>query len=60
MIKSLAKAAIGIATLPLDVAADVVTMAGAVTDQDQPYTAKKLAGIMENIDRAVAPGGKED
>lgn len=50
---SIFKAVLGIVTLPLDIAADVVTMGGAMTDEDQPYTVKKLGNIYKNIDEAT-------
>lgn len=58
MFKSLLKAAVGVVTLPIDVAADVITMGGALTDQDKPYTAKKALDIMGNI--AAATEDKAD
>ena len=55
MFDKLVNATVGVATLPLDVAADVVTLGGAITDKDEPYTTKKIKTVMENIDRAVDP-----
>lgn len=55
MFKNLMKTVTGIATLPLDVAADVVTMGGALSDKDQPYTAKKFSDIVESASRAADP-----
>lgn len=53
MFKSLLKAAVGVVTLPIDVAADVITLGGALTDKDQPYTAKKASDIVGNLAAAT-------
>jgi len=43
MLGDLAKAAVGVVIeTPIAVVADVVTMGGALTDKDQPYTATAL------------------
>jgi hypothetical protein len=55
MFKSLLKATVAVVTTPVDVVADVVTMGGAMTDQDKPYTAQKLEKVMENLSDAVDP-----
>jgi hypothetical protein len=55
MFKKLTKAVIGVATLPIDVAADIATLGGTLTDKKKPYTAKKLSNIVKNIDDAVDP-----
>jgi hypothetical protein len=54
-LKSLAKAAVGVVTLPVDVAADFITMGGALTDRDKLYTAKKAGQIMDNLSDAADP-----
>ena len=53
ILKGLTKAAVGIVTLPIDVAADSVTLFGALNDKPQPYTVKKLGKIMDAIDEAT-------
>ena len=55
ILKNVTKAVVGVATLPLDVAADVLTLGGTCTDKDRPYTAEKLSDIMENLEKAVDP-----
>ncbi len=55
MFANLLKAAVGVVKLPVDVAADVVTMGGALTDRPKPYTAKGVADIVENLNRATDP-----
>ena len=54
MLGDLAKAAIGVVIeTPIAVVADVVTMGGALTDKDQPYTATALEKVMENVENAT-------
>lgn len=53
MLDSLLQAAVGVATLPIDVAADVVTLGGALTEKRKPYTAQKASGIMRNLEKAT-------
>jgi hypothetical protein len=44
------KTLIHTATSPIDVAKDVVTLGGVLTDEDEPYTKKKLSKILEDIE----------
>lgn len=53
MLESLAKAAAAVVTVPIAVAADVVTMGGALTDKDQPYTADAVSDLVENLKDAT-------
>jgi hypothetical protein len=39
-----------IAKLPIDIVADVITLGGAMTDKDKPYTAKRCERIMKKLD----------
>lgn len=55
LIEDLAKAAVGVVKLPLDVAADALTLGGALTDQDKPYTAEGISDVMQNLKNAAAP-----
>lgn len=57
MLESLAKAAVGVVTVPVAVAADVVTLGGALTDKDQPYTADAVSDVLQNLKDAAAPTG---
>ncbi len=50
---SIFKALLGVAVLPLDIAADIVTLGGVCTDKDKPYTAKRIEGVFKNIDKAT-------
>ena len=53
ILKGIAKVAVGVVTLPLDIAADVVTLGGAMTEKEKPYTAKKVSKIFDAIDEAM-------
>lgn len=54
MLENLTKAAVGVVIeTPIAVVADVVTMGGALTDKDQPYTATALEKVMENVENAT-------
>jgi predicted benzoate:H+ symporter BenE len=55
MLESLAKAALGVVTVPVALVADVVTMGGALTDKDEPYTASAVSGVVKNLTEAVTP-----
>lgn len=55
MIESLAKAAVGVVTVPVAVVADAVTLGGALTDKDQPYTADAVGDVVQNLKDAAAP-----
>jgi len=52
--KSLAKAAVSIVDIPLSVAADVVTLGGALTDEDKPYTARAASRLVKNVKEAAS------
>lgn len=59
MLESLAKAALGVVTVPVAVVADVVTMGGALSDKDNPYTAEAVEDVVQNLeDAARSTGGK--
>ena len=54
MLGDLAKAAVGLVIeTPIAVVADVVTMGGALTDKDQPYTATALEKVVKNVENAT-------
>ncbi|MEE4153437.1 MAG: hypothetical protein V2I27_04695 [Erythrobacter sp.] len=52
MFDALAKAAVGALLLPVDIASDVVTMGGELTDS-RAATPKRLKQIGRALDRAV-------
>lgn len=45
-----AKLALDVATAPVAVAADVITMGGALTDKDEPYTVTKVKKIYDDVE----------
>lgn len=55
LLESVAKAALGIVTVPVAVVADVVTLGGALTDKDEPYTASAVSDVVKNLDNAAKP-----
>ena len=55
IIESLTKAAAAVVTVPVAVAADVVTMGGVLTDKDKPYTAEAVADLVANLKNATRP-----
>ena len=55
LLESLAKAAVGVVTLPVTVVADVITLGGALTDKDELYTASAASDIVKNLTNAVKP-----
>lgn len=55
MLESLAKAATAVVTVPVGVVADVITLGGALTDKDRPYTAEAIGGLVDNLKDASRP-----
>ena len=56
MLGSLTKAVVGaVVETPLAAAADIVTMGGALTDKDEPYTSTALKKVVENVEDATKP-----
>lgn len=51
------KLAANVATLPVSVAADLVTMGGALTDRDEPYTAEHAKRVMTNVEDLTKGSG---
>jgi hypothetical protein len=49
ILQGLCDAAIGVATLPVTVVADIVTMGGVLTDRETSYTGDQLGKIMQDI-----------
>jgi len=58
LIEGLAKAAVGVVVLPVQVVADVVTLGGTLTDKDEPYTATGVSDVLKNLQGAVTPEKK--
>lgn len=55
ILEDLAKAATAVVTVPVALAADVVTMGGACTDKNKPYTAEALEDLVDNLKNASKP-----
>lgn len=55
MFGSLLKAVLSPVDLAVGIAADVVTMGGAMTDQDKPYTAQAAERLVENVEDVFEP-----
>lgn len=55
ILESLTKAAVGVITVPVAVVADVVTLGGALTDKDKPYTAEAVSDVVQNLKDASKP-----
>lgn len=55
ILESLAKAAVGVVAIPVGVVADVVTLGGALTDKDEPYTATAVSDVLKNLADAAKP-----
>lgn len=54
MFGNLLKAVVGtVVETPISVAADILTLGGAITDKDEPYTATTLKNVMQNIENAT-------
>jgi len=53
IVKGLTKAVVNVAVTPVDIVADVITLGGALTDKDKPYTVKRAEKIMDNLDEAT-------
>jgi hypothetical protein len=45
----LLKGLVEVVKLPVDIAADVITMGGAMTDKERPYTAERCKRIMKKL-----------
>ena len=54
MFGSILKAAVGVVTTPVALAADVVTLGGALTNMETPYTVAQAEEIMKNLEKAVS------
>ncbi len=54
LISGLTKAVVGVVVeTPIAIAADVVTMGGALTDKKEPYTATAVKKVAKNVDDAT-------
>lgn len=56
LLSDLTKAVVGVVVeTPIAVATDVVTIGGALTDKDEPYTVTALKRVAQNVENAVTP-----
>ena len=56
MFDNLFKAVVGVVVeTPIAVAADVITLGGALIDQEKPYTAEAVSKVVENIQESTKP-----
>lgn len=53
LLSDLTKAAVGVVSLPVTLAADAVTLGGSLTDKKQPYTGTALEEILKNLENAA-------
>ena len=54
MFGSLLKAVVGVVIeTPLAIATDIVTMGGALTDKNEPYTVTALKKVIDNVEDAA-------
>jgi hypothetical protein len=58
MFDYLFKAALSVVTVPVAVAADVVTMGGVISDHDGTYTGEAISDLMDNLKNATDPKEK--
>lgn len=58
ILESLAKAAASVVTVPVAIAADVVTLGGSLTDKEKPYTAEAVGDLVDNLKDATRPSGR--
>lgn len=58
MFKSLAKAALGVVTIPVAVVADSITLGGSLTDKPRPYTYEACKDVLKNLENAAKPERK--
>ena len=54
MLKGIGKAALGTTLLPIDLAADVVTLGGTLNDQSESYTGKRLSQIGDALNETTS------
>lgn len=55
VLTSLAKAAVSVATVPVAVVADAVTLGGSINDKKEPYTVTALSDTVQNLKNAANP-----
>lgn len=56
----LVKGVIDVALVPVDVVKDVVTMGGAMTGKQEPYTVTRAKKVIEDVEKAGEDAGDGD
>jgi len=59
LLTSIVKTAAAVIDVPVSIAADVVTLGGALTDKDKPYTAEAAERLVQNV-KDIADPDKRD
>lgn len=57
-LESTLKAAASVVSVPVAVAADVVTMGGALTDKERPYTTETCSDLVQNVKDMTRPASE--
>ena len=56
LIESLVKATVGVVVeTPLAIAADAITLGGALNDKEEPHTVTALKNVAQNVSNATKP-----
>ena len=53
--ESLTKAAVNVVTLPVSVAADLITLGGTCVGKDETYTGETISDLIDNLKDAGSP-----
>ena len=53
ILTNLTKAVVGVVVTPVDMVADLVTLGGVTTGQDECYTAQRLDQVLKNLNKAT-------
>lgn len=56
----LIKGTINTALIPVDVAKDVVTLGGALDDEEETYTGKRVKQVIKDVEEAAEDAGEGD
>ena len=59
MLGSLMKAVLAPVDIAVSVAADVVTLGGAITEKDKPYTVEAVERLVQNVTDTCEPEDKK-
>jgi hypothetical protein len=53
VLNNMARLAVNVVTAPVAVAADIVTLGGALNDRDEPYILTQADKILDNLDDII-------